>query len=61
MMVDQLDWSQGHAELPKDALDATVLACKQGGAHGHFRHTFWMPKPGTMQKPRSVECEPGCR
>ena len=59
--VDQLDWSQGHAELPKDALDATVLTCKQGGAHEHLRHTFWMPKAGTIPMPRAILCEPGCR
>lgn len=59
-MVDQLDWSQGHAELPKDALDATVMTCKQGGAHAHLRHTFWTQPSGELPMPRATECEPGC-
>ena len=58
--VDQLDWSQGHVGLPNDALDATVMTCKQGGAHAHLRHTFWTQPPGKSSTPRAVECEPGC-
>ena len=59
-MVDQLDWSHGHVELPKDTLDATVMTCKQGGAHAHLRHTFWIEQPGKIPMPRAIECEPGC-
>ena len=57
-MATQLDWSQGHAELPKDALDATAMTCKQGGEQPHLRHTFWVGEG--IQGPRARECQPGC-
>jgi hypothetical protein len=47
-MVCQLDWSQGHAELPKDALDGSKMLCKCGGSQEHFHHTFWVQPAGKI-------------
>ena len=35
--LDQLDWSQNHAELAKNAHDAKKMICSPGGAQPHIK------------------------
>ena len=58
--VDQLDWSQNHAELAKNAHDAKKMNCSPGGAQPHIKYTIHQPEAGKLLYPRWLECEPGC-
>ena len=42
--VDQLDWSQNHAELAKNAHDAKKMNCSPGGAQHHMKYTIHHPE-----------------
>ena len=46
--VDQLDWSQNHAELAKNAHDAKKMNCSPGGAQPHIKYTIHHPEPGLL-------------
>ena len=60
MFIDQLDWSQNHAELEKTALDASKMNCNPGGQQPHFKFTHHLPDPNKLPYPRWIECTPGC-
>jgi hypothetical protein len=60
LMVDQLDWSQNHAELEPRALDAKKMSCNPGGEQKHLKHTFYTADPSKIAVPRWIECTPGC-
>lgn len=60
-LVAIVDWSQGHAAMPPDGLDATSMNNSAGGAQPHLRHT-WYPRQNTLIAiERWIECSPGCQ
>ena len=61
LFVDQLDWSQNHAELHKEALDAQKMNCSPGGQQPHLKFTHHLPDPTKLPYPRWIECVPGCQ
>ena len=62
-MVAVYDWSQGHAAMAPDALNAENMLVKTGGQTAkHIRATLWpVPQTPNGPVPRSVLCEPGCK
>ena len=65
-MVPVLDWSQGHAAQPADALSpSNMLVGNTGASATHLRPTSWPQVMGGPKKDvliqRTTECRPGCK
>ena len=64
-LVAHIDWSQGHAAMPLDGLNAEKMLCGHDKASAtHLRHTFYpYPILGALghSVPREILCEPGCK
>ena len=63
IFVAHLDWSQGHAAMAPDSLNAENMLVGTGGKTAtHIRSTSWPYKVNghNMSIPRALLCQPGC-